>query len=140
MRIRKGKKNTSTKKVEKDIILSEKWLVSFKNHNNNKNKNMTPQIIIRQFYAQGYFEAYDIVRTISEKLDLEVIWFKEKRNCSSLLINKTFPILESICVYCNRLFNGNEPIPCIHEKCIHIFCSLDCRNDHYRLKHSITKK
>ena len=140
MRIRKGKKNTSTKKVEKDIILSEKWLVSFKNHNNNKNKNMTPKIIIRQFYAQGYFEAYDIVRTISEKLDLEVIWFKEKRNCSSLLINKTFPILESICVYCNRLFNGNEPLPCIHEKCIHIFCSLDCRNDHYRLKHSITKK
>ena len=140
MRIRKGKKNTSTKKVEKEIIPSEKWLVSFKNHNNNKNKNMTPQIIIRQFYAQGYFEAYDIVRTISENLDLEVIWFKEKRNCSSLLINKTFPILESICVYCNRLFNGNEPIPCIHEKCIHIFCSLDCRNDHYRLKHSITKK
>ena len=140
MRIRKGKKNTSTKKVEKEIIPSEKWLVSFKNHNNNKNKNMTPKIIIRQFYAQGYFEAYDIVRTISEKLDLEVIWFKEKRNCSSLLINKTFPILESICVYCNRLFNGNEPIPCIHEKCIHIFCSLDCRNDHYRLKHSITKK
>jgi hypothetical protein len=140
MRIRKGKKNTSTKKVEKEIIPSEKWLVSFKNHNNNKNKNMTPQIIIRQFYAQGYFEAYDIVRTLSEKLDLEVIWFKEKRNCSSLLVNKTFPILESICVYCNRLFNGNEPIPCIHEKCIHIFCSLDCRNDHYRLKHSITKK
>jgi hypothetical protein len=140
MRIRKGKKNTSTKKVEKEIIPSEKWLVSFKDHNNHKNKNMTPQIIIRQFYAQGYFEAYDIVRTLSEKLDLEVIWFKEKRNCSSLLINKTFPILESICVYCNRLFNGNEPIPCIHEKCIHIFCSLDCRNDHYRLKHSITKK
>ncbi|HJU58613.1 MAG TPA: hypothetical protein VJ583_02595 [Nitrososphaeraceae archaeon] len=140
MRIRKGKKNTSTKKVEKEIIPSEKWLVSFKNNNNNKNKDMTPQIIIRQFYAQGYFEAYDIVRTLSEKLDLEVIWFKEKRNCSSLLINKTFPILESICVYCNRIFNGNEPIPCIHEKCIHIFCSLDCRNDHYRLKHSITKK
>lgn len=137
MRIRKGKKNKPTKKVEKEIIPSEKWLVSFKNHNN---KNMTPQIIIRQFYAQGYFEAYDIVRTISEKLDLEVIWFKEKRNCSSLFINKTFPILESICVYCNRLFNGNEPIPCIHEKCIHIFCSLDCRNDHYRLRHSITKK
>lgn len=137
MRIRKGKKNTPTKKVEKEIIPSEKWLVSFKNHNN---KNMTPQIIIRQFYAQGYFEAYDIVRTISEKLDLEVIWFKEKRNCSSLFINKTFPILESICVYCNRLFNGNEPIPCIHEKCIHIFCSLDCRNDHYRLRHSITKR
>ena len=136
MKIRKGKENTSTKKLEKDIIPSEKWLVSFKNHNNN---NMT-KTIIRQFYAQGYFEAYDIVRTISEKLDLEIIWFKEKRNCSSLFINKTFPILESICIYCNKIFNGNEPIPCIQEKCIHIFCSLDCRNNHYRLKHLITKK
>ena len=132
MKIRKGKKSTSTKKLEKEIIPSEKWLVSFKNYNN---KNMTPQTIIRQFYAQGYFEAYDIVRTFSEKLDLEIIWFKEKRNCSSLFINKTFPILESICVYCNRIFNGNEPIPCIQEECIHIFCSLNCRNNHYRLKH-----
>lgn len=131
MKIRKRKKNTSTEKSEKEIIPSEKWLVSFKNHNN---KSMT-QTIIRQFYAQGYFEAYDIVRTISEKLDLEIIWFKEKRNCSSLFINKTFPILESICIYCNKIFNGNEPIPCIQEKCIHIFCSLDCRNNHYRLKH-----
>ena len=130
MKIRKRKKNTSTEKSEKEIIPSEKWLVSFKNYNN---KNMTP--IIRQFYAQGYFEAYDIVRTFSEKLDLEIIWFKEKRNCSSLFINKTFPILESICIYCNKIFNGNEPIPCIQEKCIHIFCSLDCRNNHYRLKH-----
>lgn len=136
MKIRKGKKNTYTKKLEKEIIPSEKWLVSFKNHNN---KSMT-QTIIRQFYAQGYFEAYDIVRTFSEKFDLEIIWFKEKRNCSSLFINKTFPILESICIYCNKIFNGNEPIPCIQEKCIHIFCSLDCRNNHYRLKHLITKK
>lgn len=136
MKIRKGKKNTYTKKLEKEIIPSEKWLVSFKNHNN---KSMT-QTIIRQFYAQGYFEAYDIVRTFSEKLDLEIIWFKEKRNCSSLFINKTFPVLESICIYCNKIFNGNEPIPCIQEKCIHIFCSLDCRNNHYRLKHLITKK
>lgn len=131
MKIRKRKKNTSTEKSEKEIIPSEKWLVSFKNHNN---KSMT-QTIIRQFYAQGYFEAYDIVRTFSEKFDLEIIWFKEKRNCSSLFVNKTFPILESICIYCNKKFNGNEPIPCIQEKCIHIFCSLDCRNNHYRLKH-----
>lgn len=137
MKIRKGKKNTYTKKLEKEIIPSEKWLVSFKNHNN---KSMTPQTITRQFYAQGYFEAYDIVRTFSEKFDLEISWFKEKRNCSSLFINKTFPILESICIYCNKIFNGNEPIPCIQEKCIHIFCSLDCRNNHYRLKHLITKK
>jgi hypothetical protein len=132
MKIRKGKKNTWAKKLEKEIIPSEKWLVSFKNYNN---KGITPQTTIRQFYAQGYFEAYDIVRTFSEKLDLEIIWFKEKRNCSSLFINKTFPVLESICVYCNRIFNSNEPIPCIHEECIHIFCSINCMNNHYRLKH-----
>ena len=132
MKIIMKSKNNSIKKLEKEIIPSEKWVASFKNYNN---KNMTPQTIIRQFYAQGYFEAYDIVRTFSEKLDLEIIWFKEKRNCSDLFINKTFPILESICVYCNRIFNGNEPIPCIQEECIHIFCSLNCRNNHYRLKH-----
>ena len=125
-------RNKIHEKSEKEIIPSEKWLVSFKKHNK---YDSNPKIIIRQFYAQGYFEAYDIVRTFSEKLDLEIIWFKEKRNCSSLFINKTFPILESICIYCNKIFNGNEPIPCIQEKCIHIFCSLDCRNNHYRLKH-----
>jgi len=133
MKIRKKNKNTSTTKIEKEIIPSEKWLVSFKNYNNNK--STTPQILIRQFYAQGYFEAYDIVRTFSEKLSLEIIWFKEKRNCSSLFINKTFPVLESICVYCNRKFNSNEPIPCKFEECIHIFCCISCMNNHYRLKH-----
>jgi hypothetical protein len=139
LKIKKKNKNTLTKKLEKEIIPSEKWLVSFKNDNNN-NKKTTPQILIRQFYAQGYFEAYDIVRTFSEKLDLEIIWFKEKRNCSSLFINKTFPLLESICVYCNRIFNSNEPIPCLHEECIHIFCSINCLNNHYRLKHRRPKK
>lgn len=138
MIIKKKNKNTLPEKQEKEIIPSEKWLVSFKNHNNKESIN--PQILIRHFYAQGYFEAYDIVRTFSEKLDLEIMWFKEKRICSSLFINKTFPLLESICVYCNRKFNSNEPIPCINEECIHVFCCINCMNKHYRLKHRNNKK
>jgi hypothetical protein len=138
MIIKKENKNTLPKRLEKEIIPSEKWLVSFKNHNNKE--STTPQILIRQFYAQGYFEAYDIVRTFSEKVDLEIMWFKEKRICSSLFINKTFPLLESICVYCNRKFNSNEPIPCINEECIRIFCCINCMNKHYRLKHRDNKK
>jgi hypothetical protein len=138
MIIKKKNKNTLPEKQEKEIIPSEKWLVSFKNHNNKESTN--PQILIRHFYAQGYFEAYDIVRTFSEKLDLEIMWFKEKRICSGLLINKTFPLLESICVYCNRKFNSNEPIPCINEECIHVFCCINCMNKHYRLKHRNNKK
>lgn len=138
MIIKKKNKNTLPKKLEKEIIPSEKWLVSFKNHNNKE--STTPQILIRQFYAQGYFEAYDIVRTFSEKLDLEIMWFKEKRICSSLFINKTFALLESICIYCNRKFNSNEPIPCINEECIHTFCCINCMKKHYRLKHRDNKK
>ena len=136
MIIKKKNKKILSKKLEKEIIPSEKWLVSFKNNNK---KSTTPQLLIRQFYAQGYFEAYDIVRTFSEKLDLEIMWFKEKRVCSSLFINKTFPLLESICVYCNRKFNSNEPIPCINEQCIHIFCCINCMKKHYRLKHRDNK-
>jgi hypothetical protein len=120
------------KKLEKEVIPSEKWIVAFKNYNN---RNTYFKILIRYFYAQGYFEAYDIVQTFSKKLDLEIMWFKEKRNCSDTFLNKTIPILESICVYCNRVFNNNEPIPCKDENCIHIFCSIKCVKSHYSLKH-----
>ena len=125
-------RNRINEKTEKEIIPSEKWLVSFKKHNRN---NLPPKIIIRQFYAQGYFEAYDIVRTFSEKLDLEIIWFKEKRKASDNFLNKTFSILESVCVYCNGIFNTNEPIPCLQQDCIHLFCSKKCMNNHFKLKH-----
>ena len=109
METKKRKKIKSDNKPEKEVIPSEKWLVSFKNHNNTK--GVIPRLIIRQFYAEGYYEAYDIIRTYSEKLALEIMWFKEKRNCSNLFISKKFPLLESICVYCNRIFNDLEPIP-----------------------------
>jgi len=47
MVIKKKNKNTLPKKSEKEIIPSEKWLASFKNHNNKK--SITPQILLRQF-------------------------------------------------------------------------------------------
>lgn len=132
MKIIMKSKNNSIKKLEKEIIPSEKWVASFKNYNNN---TTCPKILVRCFYAQGYFEAYDIVQTFSEKLNLEINWFKEKRKCSSSFINNPIPLLESICVFCNRVFNNNEPIPCKDGDCIHIFCSIKCVNNHYRLKH-----
>ncbi|MGZ8890452.1 MAG: hypothetical protein ACXW0J_03515, partial [Nitrososphaeraceae archaeon] len=82
---------------------------------------------------------YDIIRTYPEKLTLEIMWFKEKRNCSNMFISKKFPLLESICVYCNRIFNDLEPIPCLKENCIHTFCSTDCLKNHIRLRHIATK-
>jgi len=133
MEIKKNLKKKSDNKYEKEIIPLEKWLASFKNNNNRERIN--PRVLIRQFYAQGYFEAYDIIRTYSEKLGLEIIWFKEKRNCSHYFISKKFPELESICVYCNRIFNESEPIPCVQENCLHIFCSLNCLENHIRLIH-----
>jgi hypothetical protein len=133
METKKNLKKKSDNKYEKEIIPLEKWLASFKNNNNRERIN--PRVLIRQFYAQGYFEAYDIIRTYSEKLGLEIIWFKEKRNCSHYFISKKFPELESICVYCNRIFNESEPIPCVQENCLHIFCSLNCLENHIRLIH-----
>ncbi len=133
MEIKKNLKKKSADKYEKEIIPLEKWLASFKNNNNRERIN--PRVLIRQFYAQGYFEAYDIIRNYSEKLGLEIIWFKEKRNCSHYFISKKFPELESICVYCNRIFNESEPIPCVQENCLHIFCSLNCLEKHIILIH-----
>jgi len=134
METKKKIKKKSDNKFEKEIIPSEKWLVSFKNNNNTNSVN--PRVLIRQFYAQGYYEAYDIIRTYAEKLALEIIWFKEKRNCSYYFVSKKFPQLESICVYCNRIFNEMEPIPCLQENCKHIFCSMNCLDNHIRLIHS----
>lgn len=136
METKKNLKKKSADKYEKEIIPLEKWLASFKNNNNRERIN--PRVLIRQFYAQGYFEAYDIIRNYSEKLGLEIIWFKEKRNCSHYFISKKFPELESICVYCNRIFNESEPIPCLQQDCLHIFCSTNCLENHIRLKHKDT--
>lgn len=118
---------------EDDIVLAEKWLVAFKNPNSKKNPQ--PSTFIRQFYAPGFYEAYDIVATYAEKLKLNILWFKEKRICGYTYINNNYPQLESFCTYCNNKFNHIDPIPCTKVDCIAEFCSKGCMVDHYKIRH-----
>ncbi|MFQ5920948.1 MAG: hypothetical protein ACE5JV_02905 [Nitrososphaerales archaeon] len=110
---------------EKDLLPLEKWLASFRKNDRS---------FIRQFMAEGYYEAYDTVLTYAEKRKAEIVWFKEKRNAGHHM-NRNYPELESICVYCNAVFNDREPIPCKNESCETIFCSRDCMQEHYTLRH-----
>jgi hypothetical protein len=110
---------------EDEIIPAEKWLVSFR-------KNGKP--FIRQFRAEGYYEAYNTVLTYAEKRKSEVLWFKEKRNCDQHL-NRNYPELETICVYCRAIFNEEEPVPCYDETCKAMFCSKSCVQEHYKFRH-----
>ena len=118
---------------EDKILPSEKWLVVFRNPNSKKNPEA--YIFIRQFYAPGFYEAYDIVATYAEKLKLNILWFKEKRNCGYTYINNNYPQLESFCTYCNNKFNHIDPIPCIKGDCQAEFCSKECMADHYKIRH-----
>jgi hypothetical protein len=120
---------------EDEILLSEKWLVAFQNPNSKKNTKSS--ISVRQFYAPGFYEAYDIVATYAEKLRVTILWFKEKRNCGYNYINNNYPQLESFCTYCNNKFNHIEPIPCIKEDCLAGFCSSECMLDHYKMRHKV---
>ena len=110
----------------------EKWLVAFRNPSSRKDPDGS--VFVRQFYAPGYYEAYDTVITHAEKTGLEVMWFREKRSCEPF-INKTFPLLESICTYCNKKFNHLEPIPCSAQSCSAMFCSHECMTGHSAMKH-----
>ena len=118
---------------EDEILLPEKWLVAFKNPNSKKNPESST--FVRQFYAPGFYEAYDIVATYAEKLKLDILWFKEKRNCGYAYINKNYLQLESFCTYCNNKFNHIDPIPCIKGDCQAEFCSKECMADHYKIRH-----
>ncbi|MDW0282725.1 MAG: hypothetical protein QN720_09495, partial [Nitrososphaeraceae archaeon] len=89
----------------------------------------------RQFYAPGFYEAYDIVATYSEKLQVEILWFQEKRNCGLPYSGGNYPDLESLCTYCNNFFNYQDPIPCPHAHCTADLCSRQCLKDHTSLKH-----
>jgi hypothetical protein len=111
---------------DEEILPAEKWLVSFR-----KNGRQ----FIRQFRAEGYYEAYDTVLTHAEKRKLEILWFKEKRNCGSRYMNKNYPELEAICVYCRAIFNETEPVPCYDENCNATFCSKTCMDEHYKFRH-----
>jgi hypothetical protein len=111
----------------------EKWLVCYRNISSKKHPDGSA--FIRQFYAAGFYEAYDTVLTYAENMNMEVIWFREKRSCGHYL-NCNFPELETLCTYCNKKFNDPEPVPCKHEGCKAEFCSMDCMANHLILRHS----
>jgi hypothetical protein len=116
---------------EKNIVPYEKWIVSFSDSRKNS------KISYREFFAQGFYEAYDIVMTFAEKQNVDVRWFKEKRNCGGSISNYKITKLESFCTYCNRKFNHADPIPCNHANCYSIFCSRECLDDHVMLLHRL---
>jgi hypothetical protein len=112
--------------------LEEKWIVSFiKSNNLNK-------IYFRQFYAAGFYEAYDKVMTFMEKTNYAILWYKEKRKCDQYFKKKEIPFLEYICTFCNRWYNNIEPIKCNFNSeviCASEFCSFNCRQDHLYVVH-----
>ncbi|MGD1835325.1 MAG: hypothetical protein ACPKQO_06350 [Nitrososphaeraceae archaeon] len=123
-----------SKDLEKEnSILYEKWIGLFKSFRNSY--NVKPKIFVRQFSAPGFYEAYEKVYKYSERMSVDVIWFKEKRSCEEFYRNKNFIQLEEICTYCNNIFNINDPIPCEIEKCNSIFCSRECVTMHKKIKH-----
>lgn len=110
----------------------EKWLVAYRNPNSKKYPG--DSVFVRQFYAPGYYEAYDTVLTHAEKMNLDVLWFKEKRSCEPFL-NRDFPDLEAVCIYCNKKFNHSEPVPCSRDGCNSEFCSRECMTEHCAMRH-----
>lgn len=118
---------------EDNTIPYEKWIVSFADSRKSKIK-----ISFREFFAQGFYEAYDIVMTYAEKQNLDVSWFKEKRNCGNVFSQFDITKLESFCTYCNRKFNHQDPVPCHDDECNSVFCSRNCMSDHIRLLHNST--
>jgi hypothetical protein len=124
----KGRKDIASA----DEVPVEKWLVAYRNPDSKKHPGGS--VFMRQFYAPGYYEAYDMVLTHAEKMNLEVMWFREKRSCEPFL-NRDFPELEAICIYCNHKFNHIEPVPCSHTGCRAEFCSRDCMAGHIAMRH-----
>ena len=116
----------------RDDVVEEKWLVAFRNPNSRVRPEGTT--FMRQFFAAGFYEAYDIVVSYAERSGLEVIWYKEKRLCEPYA-NRNIPTLESVCTYCNIKFNHHEPIPCADNACGAEFCSRECYLQHKAMKH-----
>jgi hypothetical protein len=128
------KKQGRIKRVASDEeITAEKWLVAYRNPHSKKHPGGS--VIVRQFYAPGYYEAYDMVLTQAEKMNLEVLWFREKRSCEPFL-NRDFPELEILCTYCNKKFSYAKAVPCLHDACRGEFCSRKCMLDHCMLRHA----
>jgi hypothetical protein len=126
------KKEKIVSSVDEDnAIPYEKWIVSFVDTRKSKIR-----IYFREFFAQGFYEAYDTVMTYAEKQNLDVRWFKEKRNCGNIFSQFEITKLESFCTYCNRKFNDQDPVPCHNDDCNSMFCSRNCMNDHIMLLHN----
>jgi hypothetical protein len=115
----------------RDYLPLEKWIVLLRD---NYNIKQYPRVFFRMFLAKDYYDAYDIVRSYSERSNLEIIWFKEKRECPEYHL-MTFAFIEFFCTYCNRKFNDNHHLKCDLDECNAIFCSSICRMDHIKLKH-----
>lgn len=115
-----------------DELPTEKWLVAYRNPASKKHPGGS--VFMRQFFAPGYYEAYDMVLTHAERMNLEVLWFREKRACEPFL-NRDFPELEAVCTFCNKKFNHVDPIPCNHPPCRAEFCSRECMTDHITMRH-----
>ena len=116
-----------------DGLISEYWVLAF------TSSTKIDSVSYRQFLAAGYYDAYDKVLTFAEKTFYRVIWFKEKRKCRPDLSDRVIPNLEHICTFCNKEFSILEPIICgsnSNEKpCNAEFCSFNCKDEHFYLKH-----
>jgi hypothetical protein len=121
-----------SKKNELENPVEEKWIVAF------IRPNTLRKIYYRQFYAMGFYEAYDRVMTFMEKTNYQILWYKEKRNCGLYFTKKEIPFLEFVCTFCNNKFNNIEPIKCNFENkntCTSEFCSFNCRQEHFYYVH-----
>ena len=131
--LRKKKADNEIAFNESEIFASEKWLVEFKCDSGTESFEKTT--FIRQFYAPGFYEAYDTAATYAEKFQVEVMWFQEKRNCGTPYTNYSYPELEVLCTYCNNSFSHQDTIPCSDSKCSSMLCTRNCLQDHIAFKH-----
>src|SRR5215212_7999296 len=82
-----------------DDVPLEKWLVCYRNPASKKHPSGS--VFIRQFYAAGFYEAYDTVLTYAENMNVEVMWFREKHSCKPFL-NYDVPELETLATSVTR--------------------------------------
>ncbi len=118
---------------EDGIFPYEKWLVAYKN---NFSKRFSERIILRQFYAAGFYEAFDVVATYAERFQVEILWFLEKRECGLPYVSSNYPGLEIACTYCDNLIDYQDSVPCPKQQCSAKVCSRKCLMEHIDYKHN----
>ena len=121
---------------EDEIPPHEKWLAAFVDEFTGTCADGT--VLVRQFYAPGFYEAYDIVASYAEKSQLRVLWFQEKHRCGSPYSSTNYAELELQCTYCNNFSSDGDNIPCLATYCSAVFCSRRCFDEHNNLKHHKT--